>query len=239
MRFWRLSALVVVGLLFLGLAAWAGYRIAPESSPVARGAAYAQVRGCISCHGGPEDLLADADKADCADTSTKNGHPEYAAACTDVIAYFETVRLRRSFAARMQANPAGPLMAGEKLAREYHCFQCHGHLGQGGFANAKSLKGYVPGYFGADFRMLTQNANPNSVREWITHGLDHSIVEQPITGWVAEFFLAREAIRMPDYKSLGAEEIEILVAYVIAINQFGPMDASAVRRYGDLTTVRP
>jgi mono/diheme cytochrome c family protein len=239
MRFRRLSALVVAGLLFLGLAAWAGYRVVPESSPVARGAAYAQVHGCISCHGDPEGPLADADKAGCSNTGPINGHPEYEAACGDVMAYFETVRLRRTFAARMQANTSGPLIAGEKLAREYHCFQCHGHLGQGGFANAKSLKGYVPGYFGTDFRMLTRNANPDSVREWITHGLDRSIVEQPITGWVAGFFLAREAISMPGYQSLCAEEIEILVAYVIAINQFGPMDANAVRRYGELTKVRP
>ena len=36
---------------------------------------------------------------------------------------------------------------------------------------------------------------------------------------------------MPRYKSLEAAEIDILVNYVIAINQYGPMTAKTVRVY--------
>ena len=40
---------------------------------------------------------------------------------------------------------------------------------------------------------------------------------------------------MPSYKSLGPDEIEILVQYVIALHQFGPMTAKTVRAYGEQT----
>ena len=160
-------------------------------------------------------------------------HPEYDAECTDVMAYFETVRLRRSFDYRSKIGIDSVLIAGERLARTYHCFQCHGHLGQGGFKNAKSLKGYVPGYFGSDFKTLTSNADPDSVREWIMHGMDSTLLEEPVLGRVAEFFFGRQAVGMPSYKSLQPEEIEILVNYVITLHQYGPMTAKIVRSYGE------
>lgn len=90
----------------------------------------------------------------------------------------------------------------------------------------------MPGYFGSDFRDLTRNANPESVREWIMHGLDPAILEAPVSGWIAAFFFDRQAVSMPSYKSLEPEEVETLVDYVIAINRFGPMTAEGVRSYG-------
>ena len=222
------SALIPVLVL-----AWIGYRIAPETAPVARGAAYAQVRGCVGCHGDPDNPLADANDNGCSNINNISWHPKYDAECTDAIAYFETVRLRRNFDDRAQINIKSPLFAGEKLARQYHCFQCHGHLGQGGFKNSKSLKGYVPGYFGSDFRILTRNADPDSVRAWIVRGMDSAILEKPVTGRIAEFFFRRQAVSMPSYKSLPPEEIDILVNYVIALNKFGPMTAQSVRSYGE------
>jgi hypothetical protein len=156
-------------------------------------------------------------------------------ACADVLAYFETVRLRRSFDDRARFNMDNPLFAGEHLARQYHCFNCHGHLGQGGFKNSKSLKGYVPGYFGSDFKVLTRNADPESVRMWIMHGMDSAILESPVSGRIAAFFFDRQAVGMPSYKTLEPEEIETLVNYVIAINRFGPMTAETIRSYGQQT----
>jgi mono/diheme cytochrome c family protein len=222
---------LVPSILFL--ATWTGHRMAPESTPVARGAAYAQTRGCIGCHGNPENPLADANDNECSNVNKMTGHPEYDVECADVMAYFETIRLRRNFDDRTQININSPLIAGEQLARKYHCFQCHGDLGQGGFKNASSFKGYVPGYFGADFTALTRNANPDSVREWILHGMDSAIIEKPLTGRIAEFFFSRQAVSMPSYKSLEPAEIEILVNYVIAVHKFGPMKAETVRSYGE------
>ncbi len=219
------------------LFAWAGHRMTPESAPVARGAAYAEVRDCVGCHGDPKNSVADANHYQCSNTNKMTWHPAYDVECKDVMAYFETVRLRRNFDDRAQNNMRNNidslLIAGEQLVRKYHCFQCHGHFGQGGFKNAKSFKGYVPGYFGNDFKVLTNNADPASVREWIMHGMDSAILQKPITGRIAEFFFSRQAVNMPSYKSLKSEEIEILVNYVIALNQFGPMTAKTVRLYAE------
>jgi mono/diheme cytochrome c family protein len=225
------ALLIAAAMALLYAGNWTMQRMAPESSPVARGAAYAQVRGCVECHGLPEKPLLDANDSDCSDLNEMPRHPDYDAACTDVLAYFETVRLRSNFDDRARYNMDNPLIAGEHLVRQYHCFNCHGQLGQGGFKNSKALKGYVPGYFGSDFRDLTRNADPESVREWITHGMDSAILEVPVSGRIAAFFFKRQAVDMPSYKSLKPEEIEILVNYVIALNRFGPMTAEGVRSY--------
>lgn len=230
--FFALSVLVFV---LLSLFVWAGYRMSPESSPVARGAAYARVRGCVSCHGDPQNPLPDRNNKDCSEAKESTSHPTYTVACVDVMAYFETVRLRRNMDDRAKYSANSLLITGEKLARRYHCFQCHGHLGQGGFKNSNSFKGYVPGYFGSDFKVLTRNANRDSVREWITQGIDSAIVEKPIIGWIAAFFFRRQTINMPSYKSLKSKEIEILVDYVITLNKFGPLTTQRVRAYGERT----
>ena len=229
----KFYVLMALALILLSLFAWAGYRMTPESAPVARGAAYATVRGCVACHGVPGNQLADANDAACSDGNQMPWHPEYDVDCTDVLAYFETVRLRRNFGERLQTSMDNPIVHGEYLARKYHCFNCHGHLGQGGFKNSKSLKGYVPGYFGSDFKNLTRNANHDSVRQWILHGVDAAILDKPVTGRIAMFFFGQQAVSMPSYKSLEPEEIEILTNYVIALHQFGPMTAKIVRSYGE------
>jgi mono/diheme cytochrome c family protein len=228
------GALIIAALMYFSHT-WVRNRMAPESAPVARGAEYAQVRGCVDCHGDANDHAADANNVNCSNANTMRWHPDYAVQCSDVMAYFETVRLRRSLDERRQIGPNSLLTAGETLARKYHCFQCHGHMGQGGFANAGSFKGYVPGYFGDDFKILTNNANPDSVRSWIVNGMDAAIVQEPVTGLVAQFFFWRQAVSMPSFKSLPDDEIDILVNYVIALNGFGPMTADDVRDYDKLS----
>ena len=227
-----LTALMVFASSVFLINLWAEQRMAPESAPLARGADYAAFRGCVGCHGDPGDLLADANDGACSDVNEMSWHPDYDVECTDVMAYFESVRLRRNFEARAGLNTASTLMAGEKLAREYHCFNCHGQLGQGGFKNSGSLKGYVPGYFGADFMLLTRDANPDSVRQWIMHGVDPAILETPVTGLIARYIFWRQDVGMPSFKSLKPEEIDILVKYVITLHQFGPMTAEMIRSYG-------
>jgi len=225
-----LVLLVTTGILYGGN--WTVQRVAPESSPVARGAAYAQVKGCVGCHGDPGNSVPDASGMDCSNLSKMPGHPDFDVDCTDLMAYFETVRLRRSFDDRARFGLTNPLIAGEHLVRQYHCFQCHGPLGQGGFKNAKSFKGYVPGYFGNDFKLLTNNADLESVRDWIMHGMDSAILDTPVTGRIAAYFFDRQVVNMPSYNSLDPEEIEILVNYVITLNQFGPMTVNTIRSYG-------
>jgi mono/diheme cytochrome c family protein len=226
----------IVGLVIIVV--WTANRAYPESSPVARGAAYAETLGCVGCHGDSDRPLADGSVGECSNRNKRSSHPDYNIECSDVMAYFEAIRLRRNFNDRSKINAGGVLISGERLARQYHCFQCHGELGQGGFKNLRSLKGYIPGYFGNDFRSLTKDGDQSSVREWISHGVDHEILETVIIGRIAEFFLNREAISMPKYNSLDPKEIDVLVNYVIALNQYGPMSADIVRSYGADTQIK-
>ena len=64
------------------------------------------------------------------------------------------------------------------------------------------------------------------------HGSDAALLEKPITGRIAKFFFDRQAVHMPSYESLAIDELEILVNYVIALHEFGPMTAPVVRAYG-------
>jgi mono/diheme cytochrome c family protein len=222
-----------VALLLWILFSFALAHVAPESSPVARGAEYAQSRGCVACHGDVGNPSPDSSGSECSAINAVAAHPDYPVRCSDVMAFFEAVRLRRSFAERVEPHTGNLLGTGESLARKYHCFQCHGYMGQGGFRNAGALKGYVPGFFGSDFIGLTRNGDPDSVRAWIVNGVDSSLVDEPLTGTVAAFFLGRQAVKMPAFGSLETSEIDALVRYVIALSDHGPMTAESLRAYGE------
>lgn len=208
-----------------------GLRFIPESSPVERGALNARADGCIDCHGRPDASFPDDANLSCEGQQAGRSHPRYNGECRDALAYFEVVRLKRSFESRLNdANP-NSLLEGERLARQYNCFQCHGELGQGGFQNAGALKGYVPGYFGKDFALLTRNADADSVASWIRHGVDPALFDRPIEGPIARYFIDRQAVSMPIFDSLPEETIQRLADYVIALNHRGAMDAKAIRAY--------
>jgi len=228
-----LTVLITLVAVIAPALVWAIYRLAPESAPVARGADYAAYRGCIECHGNPQRPLPEITETACANSNRMPLHLKYDAPCADVLAYFEANRLLRRFDQNAPVDRENLLAAGEHIARKYYCFQCHGQLGQGGFQNAGSLKGYVPGYFGTDFKLMTNNGDPDSVRKWIAYGRDPAFLEGVLTGRIAKYFFNRQAIRMPSYKSLDQGELDILVNYVIALNNFGPMTAASVRSYAE------
>lgn len=209
----------------------------PESSPAARGAALVYGRQCIRCHGQPGIDAPDDAVLDCAKSPADAAHAENPGSCRDLAAYFAIVRVKRTYERRASAPNPGRLMRGEQLAREYSCFQCHGELGQGGFRNARSVKGYIPGYFGDDFALLTRNGRPDSVRAWISEGVDPALLRNPIEGAVARFFLQRQAVHMPGFRTLPDSALNLLTDYVIALNRFGAMDAEDIRVYRRLTEI--
>ncbi len=217
------------------LLVWLGVRLVPETSPVARGRADAFSGGCIICHGQPDEVASDDLMPDCSEEISEPSHPSFEADCHDLLAYFEVIRLKRTFDRRASSSRLNRLLEGERLARQYNCFQCHGELGQGGFANRRALKGYVPGYFGRDFAALTRGGDIASVRSWISHGVDHVLYENPLTGPFAKYFIERQEVGMPKFATLPESEIQILAEYVIALNRIGVMDASAIRAYEQLT----
>ncbi len=217
------------------LLVWLGVRLVPESTPVARGATYAYMGGCIDCHGQSGNTPSDDPALECAGKSIEPTHPHYEGRCRDLLAYFEAVRLKRTFSKRANSRNPNRLLQGERLARKYSCFQCHGELGQGGFRNAGALKGYIPGYFGDDFAQLTRGGSAESIRAWISQGIDSALFDYPIEGTIAEFFIEHQAVSMPNYETLSDSKIRILTDYVIALNKLGEMDAKSIRAYSRLT----
>ncbi len=229
------SGWLIVGTTAAALLVSLGMRLAPESTPVARGSADANMAGCIACHGQPADGFPDDSALECTNVNHNALHSRYEGRCSDLLAFFEVVRLKRTFGTRVKSLGQNRLLQGERLARRYSCFHCHGELGQGGFRNAGALKGYVPGYFGDDFAQLTRGGSAESIRGWISHGIDPALFEHPIEGTIAKFFIEYQAISMPAYGTLSDSKIRILTDYVIALNKLGEMDAKSIRAYSRLT----
>lgn len=224
-------ALVLFFAITVAFALGAASGLLPENSPIGRASAVPGVMQCLACHGKAGQGFPDDRALACGSHSASSAHPAYNGDCEDFLAFFAAMRLRDSFEARYLGNPDNRLIAAERLARRYYCFQCHGELGQGGFPNQGALKGYVPGYFGDDFRLLTDGGSRLAVRRWISNGVDPDLLARFITGPIAAFFIERQAIRMPDFTSLPDDELALLVDYVITLNGFGPMGRAALREY--------
>jgi mono/diheme cytochrome c family protein len=126
--------------------------------------------------------------------------------------------------------------AGQSLARKYGCFDCHGPLGLGGVVNPRSLKGYIPGWFGLDFDELTNNGNRDVVAEWINDGTSSSITGKSFgRGVVARHFGESQATKMPAFnRRMPMEDLNILVDYVLSLRRLGDMSLSETQRYRTL-----
>ncbi|HEX2860843.1 MAG TPA: c-type cytochrome [Lacunisphaera sp.] len=150
----------------------------------------------------------------------------------------ETLRLRAEPGERAAAPAAGqrPLTndeifaAGDRLARQTGCYQCHGELGQGAVGNPDSFKGYIPGFQGEDFLKLTANGDRTEVLHWIDHGRGRAI-ESGRLGRLAQKYFDQQAIPMPGYREqLTPAEKELLADYVMLLNKSGPLSAREIER---------
>lgn len=104
--------------------------------------------------------------------------------------------------------------AGMELAYELGCFDCHGPMGAGGVQNPGSLKGYIPGWWGHDYRELVRD--DEELRAWIVDGRIARLDDHPI----APFFTERQRIQMPAYRDLlDDSQLAALMAYVTWINE--------------------
>lgn len=127
-------------------------------------------------------------------------------------------------------TPDELLVAGDRLARQTGCYQCHGELGQGGVANPDSFKGYIPGFHGKDFLKLTANGDRAEIIFWIDHGRGRAI-EAGLLGRVAKKYLDGQAIPMPGYRDqLTSAEKELLADYLLLLNKSGPLPAREIER---------
>lgn len=107
-------------------------------------------------------------------------------------------------------NPKSERAAhGQEVATSLGCFACHGELGMGGRANPGSLKGYIPGFLGADFRELVRNED--ELMSWLREGALPRISSQGL----GQFFFKRQRIRMPAYKGFVSDtDLQAVAEYV-------------------------
>jgi mono/diheme cytochrome c family protein len=102
-----------------------------------------------------------------------------------------------------------PAAKGVEIALANGCFDCHGAMGIGGMPNPGSLKGYIPGFVGEDYRELVRN--DDELRGWIAEGGIPRLRDDQL----ASYFLQRQRIQMPAFKDhLKPEQIDALIAYV-------------------------
>ena len=127
-----------------------------------------------------------------------------AAQVEDLVAY-----LRATSGQLLPSADEAKVQRGGELAAEYGCFRCHGALGAGGLPNPGSFKGYIPGFWGADYDELVRT--DDELRQWIADGKIDRIAEHPIGGW----FFRRQTTKMPAYgRFLAPEDVDALAAYV-------------------------
>ncbi len=103
---------------------------------------------------------------------------------------------------------------GQELAFRLGCFRCHGPMGIGGSRNPASLKGYIPGWWGSDFRDLVRD--DEELRDWIRDGEVPRLRDNAL----AAFFLRRQRVYMPAYRGFISDaDLEALVRYLRWVNQ--------------------
>jgi mono/diheme cytochrome c family protein len=108
---------------------------------------------------------------------------------------------------------ATPVVRGRAVAERMGCFGCHGPGGVAGIKNPGAKGGgEVPTWSGGTWMMY--NESPADVRAWILDG--HPPGRSPD----AKALLAMPAFR----RRLKRGETDDLVAYVLTVSQFGPID---------------
>lgn len=95
---------------------------------------------------------------------------------------------------------AAVLTRGIDLGKKLGCTSCHGPLAAGGPVNPGSLKGYVPGWNGADFPELVRDST--EFRQWVQRGVAPRLEGDAL----ARRFLRGARIRMPAFGDRVSEQ---------------------------------
>ncbi len=108
-----------------------------------------------------------------------------------------------------QRARGSPIERGRAAAERLGCFGCHGPGGESPIPNPGARRERVPKWSGGTWMMF--NESEEDVRGWILDG--HPADREPDAGAL---------IAMPAYRGrLSDRELEDLVAYVLAVSQFG------------------
>ena len=102
---------------------------------------------------------------------------------------------------------------GQDLAYRHCCFNCHGPMGAGTSKNIGSFKGYIPGWWGNDFRDLVRD--DEELRGWIRDGEIERLRSHPI----ARYFTRSQRVFMPAYHDfISEQDLQALMQYVRWVN---------------------
>lgn len=114
---------------------------------------------------------------------------------------------------RWQEQAGGtPVQRGRAIAERMGCFGCHGPDGMVGIPNPGDGGGTVPSWSGGSWMMY--NDTEEDIRSWILDGHPPSHMPDPAA-----------LLRMPPYGGhLTEAETDDLVAFVLAVSQFGVID---------------
>ena len=103
--------------------------------------------------------------------------------------------------------PDSPEGRGYEVARSWGCLSCHGPGASGGLSNPGSFTGFIPGWYGADFRDLVRSRE--EFDEWVREGEISRLASNPL----ASYFTRRQRVQMPAYDNLAPEQLDDLWAY--------------------------
>lgn len=136
----------------------------------------------------------------------------------DLVTYVKTVGLAEKISDSLARK-------GRQEALEEGCFGCHGPGGKSPTPNPGSLKGYIPPWDSKDFDELVHN--DQELEEWILKGITQRFEKSRL----AQFFLSRQKINMPNYeKHLSKEELAALKAYIYWLRGRKDMDKNTISK---------
>ena len=79
--------------------------------------------------------------------------------------------------------------------------------GSGGFPNPGSFAGFVPGWYGADFKDLVRDRS--EFDGWVRTGTSQRLAKNR----AAVYFMSRQKIGMPDYRTFTDADLDALWSY--------------------------
>jgi mono/diheme cytochrome c family protein len=108
----------------------------------------------------------------------------------------------------------GPVERGSRVAQSHGCFTCHGPGGLRGYEDDGRV-GSVPPF--TPDEVSAHAKTTEEIREWILDGMPRRLRDQPAEPGEPPI------ITMPAWRDvLSAREVDDLVAYVVAVSDFGP-----------------
>ncbi len=209
-----LVALVVVETGWLSYPTLRARLLALEETPARRGQRLAAELGCFSCHGpgGGGGTKNPGSEEGTVPAFTERTQMMYVKTTDDLREYVLDGAPRRK---RDDADYRAKVEKAALRMPSYRRFVTARQVDdlvaflRGGVGNPGSLKGYVPGFWGADFDDLVHG--DDELHTWIAKGALARVTEHPIGGR----FFKRQAIKMPAYEHFVPEaDVDALAAYV-------------------------